>query len=160
MSGCLWTLIPFPIVIILYSVVRQPLVALMKLTQEEYHNAHGRCDPARLLHRSRQDGRLFPDDHRQRAARALCRYRLQPRRGGVRRQAQEHQLPLPRSQHDREAVAHVLEHSGMAERPLVHRAADVPHPVHLRRTYHSPDDALPEDESPRRMPRPPRPARP
>ena len=36
----------------------------------------------------------------------------------------------------------------MAERPLVHRAADVPHPVHLRRTYHSPDDALPEDESP------------
>ena len=34
MSGCLWTLIPFPIVIILYSVVRQPLVALMKLTQE------------------------------------------------------------------------------------------------------------------------------
>ena len=34
MSGCLWTLIPFPIIIILYSVVRQPLVALMKLTQE------------------------------------------------------------------------------------------------------------------------------
>ena len=34
MSGCLWTLIPFPILIILYSVVRQPLGKLMRLTAE------------------------------------------------------------------------------------------------------------------------------
>jgi len=35
MSGCLWTLIPFPILIALYSVVRQPLTRLMSLTAEE-----------------------------------------------------------------------------------------------------------------------------
>ena len=29
MSGCLWTLIPFPIIIALYSVIRQPLSRLM-----------------------------------------------------------------------------------------------------------------------------------
>ena len=34
MSGCLWTLIPFPILIILYSVVRQPLAKLMQLSAE------------------------------------------------------------------------------------------------------------------------------
>lgn len=34
MSGCLWTLIPFPILIILYQVVRQPLTAIMQLTKE------------------------------------------------------------------------------------------------------------------------------
>ena len=34
MSGCLWTLIPFPILIILYQVVRQPLTALMKLSAD------------------------------------------------------------------------------------------------------------------------------
>ena len=106
------------------------------------------CDQARLLHRPRQGGRLLPDDHRQCAARALCRYRLQPRRGGVCRPAQGHQLPLPRSQPDREAVADVLEHTGVGKRPLVRRAADVPHSVHLRRSYHSPDEALPENESP------------
>ena len=35
MSGCLWTLIPFPILIILYQVVRQPLGALMRLGKEQ-----------------------------------------------------------------------------------------------------------------------------
>ena len=35
MSGCLWTLIPFPILIALYSVVRQPLTKLMNLTKEQ-----------------------------------------------------------------------------------------------------------------------------
>ena len=35
MSGCIWTLIPFPILIALYSVVRQPLSRLMSLTEEE-----------------------------------------------------------------------------------------------------------------------------
>ena len=34
MSGCLWTLIPFPILIILYQVVRQPLTKLMNMTKE------------------------------------------------------------------------------------------------------------------------------
>ena len=32
MSGCLWNLIPFPILIALYSVIRQPLSQLMRLT--------------------------------------------------------------------------------------------------------------------------------
>ena len=35
MSGCLWTLIPFPILIILYRVVRMPLSDLMGLAEEE-----------------------------------------------------------------------------------------------------------------------------
>lgn len=35
MSGCLWTLIPFPILIALYSVVRQPLTKLMNLSKEQ-----------------------------------------------------------------------------------------------------------------------------
>lgn len=35
MSGCIWSLIPFPIVIALYSVVRQPLSKLMGLAAEE-----------------------------------------------------------------------------------------------------------------------------
>lgn len=133
MSGCLWTLIPFPIVIILYSVVRQPLVALMKLTQENittltdvvtrlgYYTAPAKTDVysqmtiANVLHEHFADIVSNP---------------------GVAEfadQAQEHQLPLPRSQHDREAVAHVLEHSGMAERPLGTSRCCVPHPVHLRR---------------------------
>lgn len=34
MSGCLWTLIPFPILIALYSVIRQPFTKLMGLTAE------------------------------------------------------------------------------------------------------------------------------
>jgi YidC/Oxa1 family membrane protein insertase len=34
-SGCIWTLIPFPILIALYSVVRQPLSKLMSLTTEQ-----------------------------------------------------------------------------------------------------------------------------
>ena len=34
MSGCLWTLIPFPILIVLYQVVRQPLTALLKLSAD------------------------------------------------------------------------------------------------------------------------------
>lgn len=34
MSGCLWTLIPFPILIALYSVIRQPFTRLMRLTAE------------------------------------------------------------------------------------------------------------------------------
>ena len=35
MSGCLWTLIPFPILIALYNVVRRPMTHLMKLTETE-----------------------------------------------------------------------------------------------------------------------------
>ncbi len=35
MSGCLWTLIPFPILIALYQVVRQPLSKLMSLTADQ-----------------------------------------------------------------------------------------------------------------------------
>lgn len=35
MSGCLWSLIPFPILIALYSVIRQPFTKLMRLTVEE-----------------------------------------------------------------------------------------------------------------------------
>lgn len=35
MSGCLWSLIPFPILIALYSVIRQPLTKLMGLTAEQ-----------------------------------------------------------------------------------------------------------------------------
>lgn len=35
MSGCLWSLIPFPIIIALYSVVRQPLTRTMALAAEE-----------------------------------------------------------------------------------------------------------------------------
>ena len=35
MSGCLWTLIPFPIIIILYRVVREPLTNMMGLAAEE-----------------------------------------------------------------------------------------------------------------------------
>lgn len=35
MSGCIWTLIPFPILIALYSVVRSPLSHVMRLTAEQ-----------------------------------------------------------------------------------------------------------------------------
>ena len=35
MYGCFWSLIPFPIIIILYRVVRQPLTDMMRLAQEE-----------------------------------------------------------------------------------------------------------------------------
>lgn len=35
MSGCLWSLIPFPILIALYSVVRQPLTHVMGLTADQ-----------------------------------------------------------------------------------------------------------------------------
>ncbi len=35
MSGCLWSLIPFPIMLALYAVIRQPLTMLMKLTAEQ-----------------------------------------------------------------------------------------------------------------------------
>ena len=35
MSGCLWTLIPFPILILLYQAVRQPLFYLMSLAKDE-----------------------------------------------------------------------------------------------------------------------------
>ena len=35
MSGCLWTLIPFPILIILYRVVQQPLAYMLGLAEEE-----------------------------------------------------------------------------------------------------------------------------
>ncbi len=34
MSGCLWSLIPFPILIALYSVIRQPFTRLMRLSAE------------------------------------------------------------------------------------------------------------------------------
>ncbi len=35
MSGCLWTLIPFPILIALYSVIREPFTKLMRITAEQ-----------------------------------------------------------------------------------------------------------------------------
>lgn len=35
MSGCLWTLIPFPILIALYSVIRQPLLKMMGIAAED-----------------------------------------------------------------------------------------------------------------------------
>lgn len=35
MSGCLWSLIPFPILIALYSVIRQPLVKMMGISKDE-----------------------------------------------------------------------------------------------------------------------------
>ena len=34
MSGCLWSLIPFPILIALYSVIRQPLTRMMFVAEE------------------------------------------------------------------------------------------------------------------------------
>ena len=34
MSGCLWSLIPFPILIALYSVIRQPLTRMMFISAE------------------------------------------------------------------------------------------------------------------------------
>ena len=34
MSGCLWSLIPFPILIALYSVIRQPFIRLMRVSEE------------------------------------------------------------------------------------------------------------------------------
>ena len=34
MSGCLWTLIPFPILILLYQAVRQPLTYMMGLAKD------------------------------------------------------------------------------------------------------------------------------
>ena len=47
MSGCLWSLIPFPILIALYSVVRQPLTRMMFVakdfvtTLQDYYVSHG-----------------------------------------------------------------------------------------------------------------------
>ena len=35
MSGCLWSLIPFPILIALYSVIRQPLTRMLYLTKDQ-----------------------------------------------------------------------------------------------------------------------------
>ncbi|MEG1316156.1 MAG: membrane protein insertase YidC [Oscillospiraceae bacterium] len=35
MSGCLWTLIPFPILIALYSVIRQPFTSLMRIGADQ-----------------------------------------------------------------------------------------------------------------------------
>ncbi len=35
MSGCIWSLIPFPILLALYSVIRQPLTAMMGLSSEQ-----------------------------------------------------------------------------------------------------------------------------
>ena len=34
MSGCIWSLIPFPILIALYSVIRQPLTRMMFVAEE------------------------------------------------------------------------------------------------------------------------------
>ena len=35
MSGCIWTLIPFPILIALYSVIRQPLSRMLSLSADQ-----------------------------------------------------------------------------------------------------------------------------
>ena len=68
MGGCLWSLIPFPILIALYSVIRQPMTKLMDLTKDqiaaitdffvekglyvipEKTNAFGELDIAQLIH--------------------------------------------------------------------------------------------------------------
>ncbi len=36
MSGCIWSLIPFPILIALYSVIRQPLTSLMRIGEDAF----------------------------------------------------------------------------------------------------------------------------
>ena len=41
MSGCLWSLIPFPILIALYSVIRQPITRMMFAAQEVVDNLQG-----------------------------------------------------------------------------------------------------------------------
>jgi len=70
MSGCLWSLIPFPILIALYSVIRQPLTRMMGLAAEtvtliqeklvelgvytipERANAYHEIDIAQLIHKN------------------------------------------------------------------------------------------------------------
>ena len=41
MSGCLWSLLPFPIIIALYSIIRQPLSRFMLLSAETIENIRG-----------------------------------------------------------------------------------------------------------------------
>ena len=41
MSGCLWSLLPFPIMIALYSIIRQPLSRLMLLSAETVETVRG-----------------------------------------------------------------------------------------------------------------------
>ena len=43
MSGCLWSLIPFPILIALYSVIRRPLTRMMFVTQEVVDTLQSFC---------------------------------------------------------------------------------------------------------------------
>ena len=40
MSGCLWSLIPFPILIALYSIIRQPITHFMMLSKDEVGKHH------------------------------------------------------------------------------------------------------------------------
>lgn len=41
MSGCLWSLLPFPIIIALYSIIRQPLSRFMMLSADVIENVRG-----------------------------------------------------------------------------------------------------------------------
>ena len=41
MSGCLWSLLPFPIIIALYSIIRQPLSRFMMLSSEAVEQVRG-----------------------------------------------------------------------------------------------------------------------
>ena len=41
MSGCLWSLLPFPIIIALYSIIRQPLSRFMMLSSETIETVRG-----------------------------------------------------------------------------------------------------------------------
>lgn len=70
MSGCIWSLIPFPILIALYSVIRQPLTKMMRLSSEavtliqdklvslgvytipEKVNAYSEIDITELIHKN------------------------------------------------------------------------------------------------------------
>ena len=40
MSGCLWSFLPFPILIALYSIIRQPITRFMMLTNEAMHTVY------------------------------------------------------------------------------------------------------------------------
>ena len=48
MSGCLWTMIPFPILIALYSIIRQPITHFMMLSSEVVQNLIGKLVSANI----------------------------------------------------------------------------------------------------------------
>ena len=68
MGGCLWSLIPFPILIALYSVIRQPFSRMMFADDGGAGEDQGVLRKQRLVHASRQNGRLYGDQARQHRA--------------------------------------------------------------------------------------------